>query len=448
MRPGSFLRSERAREYGALAARIGVLIGSRFGGSVLTLLYTLLIARIATPADFGLAMLGLSWALLGSIPLSLNVESGSVKYLVAYARSGEPGKSSGFLRFNLLLLCASAGLVVAGAGLALAAGWIDAGTVGGRVALLAALTAPVEAMARVYGRHATALDQVLRGSLPRMLVRPAFFCLVLGGVWLAGLRIGADTVMGLFLLAALLTTGLQTWLLRRTFGFARQAAPDMSERATWMRTGLMLAPLLLMRENLKNVIVATAGVVLAKPEVGLLALSLSVLSIVIFAVKAVDIAVSPRLSKAIQHDRPRQVRSYLGASAAVKLVGTVLGLAAIAVLGDRVLGAFGAEFTAAHGAVLILFAIPAADAVFGPTDMVLNVTGNRASILAVSVGSFAALVAGTAIGGTLGGLEGAAWGAAIPYALQQLVLCLQCHRQAGIDPSLLGVLALVRDRRG
>ena len=66
---------------GKTLKRVFALVGSRFAGSFLTLLYTMIIARISDPESFGLAMFGLSFALLASIPLSLNVESASIKYL-------------------------------------------------------------------------------------------------------------------------------------------------------------------------------------------------------------------------------------------------------------------------------------------------------------------------------------------------------------------------------
>lgn len=440
----SFLARMVNAEALLLLRRMAVLVGSRFGGALLTLAYTLMIARLASPEAFGLAMLGLSYALLGSIPLSMNIESGSVRYLVAYATEGTPEKASGFLRFNFLVLVGGAGVIAALAALGLGTGFLDFATVEGRVALLAMLTAPVVAATRVYGRHASALDQVLRGSLPRMLIRPTLFCIVLLTVWGAGVPVDADLVMGIFLAAALVTALIQNWLLRATFQDMRNAAPDLTDWASWIKTGLSLAPLLLMRENLKNIIVVSAGFVLGRADVGLLALALSVLSLIIFAVKAVDMVVSPRLSKAVQSDQMRRAQTYLGGAAAVKLFGTCLGLGLVALLGPWLFGFFGSDYQAALGIMMILFAIPIADALFGPTDTVLNITGNRSSILIVSIWSMALLIACTGLGGLWFGLAGAAWGAGLAYAVQQAALCLSAVRQAGINPSLWSLSALLK----
>ena len=266
-------------EFRSLIGRAAVLVGTRFGGSLLTLVYTVLVARIATPEDFGLAMLGLSAALVASIPISLNIEGGSIRYLVAYRQSGASAKARGFLRFNLWVLLGLSGLLVLAAAAAWGAGLLGAATARDRVVLLVALAAPILAVTRVYGRHATALDAVLRGSVPRMLIRPSVFCLVLGVIWASDRTIAADTVMALFLVSAVLTALLQAWLLRGVFTFAPDGRADISDWRAWVGTGLMIAPLLLMRENLKNVIVVAAGLVLTTAEVGHLALALSVLGI-------------------------------------------------------------------------------------------------------------------------------------------------------------------------
>ena len=421
---------------GKILKRVFALVGSRFAGSFLTLLYTLIIAKIATPDVFGLAMLGLSSALLVSIPLSLNVEGGSIKYLVAYLRDGDVDQASGFLRFNRRLLLALSALGLVGLGLVLAIGKIDLTSEVGRVFVVSGLTAPFLAATRVYGRHATALDEVLRGSLPVMWVRPALFCCILGALWVTGQRVSADFITAIFLFTTIMTALLQAWLLRATFAQLRSNTPKQSDWRSWLKTGVMLAPLVVMRENLKNIIIVAAGFVLIKSDIGLLALALSILAIIIFAVKAVDIAISPKLSKQIQAGHRKEATVLIALSGSVKLVGTIVGLGLIGMAGGPLLGLFGDQYLPTQAVVLILFVIPVANAVFGPVDLVLNVTGNRAAILSISVWSIAILALGTMIGGWIGGLTGAALGAVVPYVIGQIGLCVACIRYAQLDPSL------------
>ena len=74
------------------------LVGARVLGNVLTLGYTLILARITTPTEFGLIMSAFAWIMLLSVFLALNLESGSIKYLVQYRETGQSGRAAGFIR--------------------------------------------------------------------------------------------------------------------------------------------------------------------------------------------------------------------------------------------------------------------------------------------------------------------------------------------------------------
>ena len=80
------------------------LVGARVLGNVLTLGYTLILARITTPTEFGLIMTAFAWIMLLSVLLALNLESGSIKYLVQYRETGQPGRAAGFIRLNRMTI--------------------------------------------------------------------------------------------------------------------------------------------------------------------------------------------------------------------------------------------------------------------------------------------------------------------------------------------------------
>jgi O-antigen/teichoic acid export membrane protein len=420
---------------------VASLVSGRAAGNLLTLVYTLLLARIAAPADFGLVMTGFAWAMLASIVLALNVESGAIKYLVRYRQTDQLGPTAGFLRFNLavnLLMTALLALVCAALW---AFGLVEATDPAVQVYALALVAAPVVALTRVYGRHATALDQVLRGALPVMFLRPAVICLGLAAVWLAGASPGPVALMLLMLAAFAVTALVQAFLLRRTFRFARAARPDYGEARLWLATGAAMAPLLLMRDNLKHVVVAAAGLTLAPTEVGHLALAFSIMSLVLFSVKAVDMALSPQLSQALQAGQMLRTRQVLNTAARLKLLVLVLGSIGAALFGRYGLGLFGPAYAEALPPLLLLLLIPAADTMFGAAQIVLNVTGRQSAVFWSAGISAALLVMAVAAGGWLGGAEGAAIGAGISYLVQQMLLWALCRWTAGVETSLASLWA-------
>lgn len=419
----------------ALLGKALSLVGARVAGNVLTLGYTLLLARLVPPAEFGWVMTGFAWTMLLSVGLALNVESGAIRYLVRYRDADRPGAVAGFIRFNLWLVLGATALTALVAAAVWATGLLDAGTTGVQVFALALLAAPVVALTRIYGRHATALGQVLRGGLPVMLVRPAVICALLGAFWLAGAEPGVPLLMILLLAAFVATALVQAALLRHTFAFARRAAPDYSDIRPWLGTGFAMAPLLVLRDNLKHVIVAAAGLTLGAAAVGHVALALSVMTLFYFGMKAVDIALSPALSQALQGARPGRVRHLLGSAAKVKLAGLAVAVAMVALGGRAGIGLFGPGYGDALAPLAVLMLIPATEALFGPAQVVLNVTGRQGAVFRVAGISAIVLVAATAAGGWLAGAEGAAAGAGLSYALQQALLRRTAWRETGVDTS-------------
>lgn len=412
------------------------LVGARIAGNILTLGYTLILARLTTPAEFGIVMVGFAWSMLLSVGLALNVESGSIRYLVQYRESDRLGPMAGFLRFNRLLIIVLSAVAATIAGTLWAASILDAGAQRDQVLAIALLTAPIAALTRVYARHATALGQVLRGGLPIMLVRPGVIFGLLAVVWLSGATPGPVTLMFLLLVAFMITALVQAVLLRETFGLAGRADPEYGDRGKWLVTGAMMAPLLLLRDNLKHVVVASAGLVLSPAEAGYVALAMSVMALVYFAMKAVDISLSPQLSQALQGGSPERVVRLMKSGSTIKLAGLSIGVLAIGTVGAQALGVFGPEYRASYLPLMILMLIPAADAVFGPAQIVLNITGRQSAVFWVAGVSSVVLVVAIVLGGRLAGAEGAAFGAGLAYLVQQALLRRVSLRSAQVETSI------------
>ncbi len=416
------------------------LLGARVAGNLLTLGYTLILSRLATPAEFGLVMSGFSWAMLLSIGFALNVESGSIRFLVKYREDEQTALAAGFVRFNRIIITSISALLAVGLAAVLVTGLADWNSQGVQIFVLACLAAPVVAVTRVYARHATALGQVLRGGVPIMFARPAVIFALVGAVWLLGLEPSAVQLLALILVGFVATALLQYWLLRDTFAFLKGASRDFADSRKWIETGLMMAPLLVIRDNLKHVIVASAGLALAAEDVGLVALALSIMSLLYFAVKAVDISLSPQLSSACQGGNKPRVAQLIKVAAKLKVAVVAMGIIALAGAGGWILGLFGADYIAAWAPLMAVLLIPAADAICGPAQIVLNVSGQQRKIFAVAGLSTAILVGATAVGGWLAGAVGASVGAGLSYMAQQGILCLIANRAVGVQTSILGLV--------
>lgn len=425
--------------------RMMALVGARVGGTLMTLAYTLLLSRVASQQDFGLAMAAMSVSFLVSVPMSMNVEMGSMRYLAKYIADGADNQAAGFIRFARGVVFAMAAVLALGGAVYY---FLQGGGAAGQAGVYAiALTAaPVVAMSRLSARNAVIFDAVLGGTLPRILVRPILFILSIGGAFLMGAQMSAVNIAVLFLVSAVMSNVVQYFMLRRHFRKFLAFKADISEWPQWVKTGVMLSPLLVMNEFMRDVIITSAAVSLAKDQVALLVISISLIGVISFAVTSVDIALTSRIAQALLKSATERSRKLLGMAAGIKCLAVLVVGTAVVLLRDPILALLGEDYVAAGSGLVMLLAMPAATAILGPGDMVLTVLGHRKYVLIASLAGLFGIVSLTVLGGLLGGFQYAAGGAALAFTMQQLILYLFCRTKAGVDPSVFGLLRLLGSR--
>lgn len=424
----------------ALLLRTMAIIAARVGGVALTLLYTALLSRAMPPQALGTAMTALSTALLTSVFVSMNIESGSMRFLVRYLADGDERKAAGFVSF-IWRVIAMAFPVAAVLFLLLRIARPDAPADDGLLIFaLAIAAAPALAVSRVFARHGTALDVVLRSALPRMLVRPILFVLVLSAVLAAGIKISARDVVLVFAGAAGLAAVVQYILLRPSLRFTAHQKPDMTPWRRWLASGAMLSPMLIMNEYRKDIVIASAAITMSAAGVAQLAIAFSLLGLISFSVTAVDMSFSPKIAKALAAPDHHRARRLLAGVAGLKCACLIIGGLTIYALREPILSLFGDHYQAAGGIFLILLAIPGAMAALGPNALILNVLGRHREIMVATGFGIVAIALATALGGLFSGVRAAAGAAAAAFFMQQLVLFALSRKASGIDASLAGAL--------
>ncbi|MCR9127553.1 MAG: hypothetical protein NXH82_15725 [Rhodobacteraceae bacterium] len=430
-------RSPENGPRGRSALRIAALLGARVGGNALTFLYTLVLLRIATPEAAGMVMGGLSAIMLLAFALTLNVEAAAIRFVVGYVRANEKAAVRGFMRINLGILLALGGLALAaGIGLrALGIALPDGPWSGVAVAVL--IGAPLAAYSKILTAQAVALDSVLRGTLPTMLGLPVLLSALLPAwAWL-GLPLTADRLIWVIVTAFAVTAAVQHLLVRGPRRRASAAAgADTTEWWAWVRGGLLLSPNTVLNNALKHLIVAAAGLTLAPAGIAQLTLALSVIGLLHFAMKSVDITYSPAISRSLQARDLTAVRGHLRRAALFKLAGTIMGAALLYLFGGRILALFGAGYSSAFVPMLVLVVLPASDALFGPSGLILNVSGGAAVVAWSACAGVAGIVTGTLTGGMIAGAPGAAVGCGLGYLGFKALQWMLVLRRQGIDTSL------------
>ncbi len=416
-----------------LLGSAGLIVGARVAGSLLTLFYTLLLATVAPAAEVGTAFGALSLGFILSVGASLNVEAGSIRFLPLYIAEGRTGDAAGFV-----LWCRRVVLAVSAVVLVPAALWFAFGAESAAVPYLLSLAAaPVVANARINSRHATALGLVLQGTLPRILVRPLLLSGVFGICALAGVTVGATAIMATFLAASCLAASLQWLLIRHAMAFRKEAVPRFAAAREWSVLGLMLVPMLLLGEYLRDLVILSGSLVLAPPELARLGIALSLIGVLSFGLTAVDMIFSPRVARALVKDQPREAARLLTLCGAGKLAALAVGGPVAWLLIPVALRLMGSAYAGLETTFLALALIPLSMAVFGPATLVLNVLGHRRELFAGALAGGLVLVAACVAGGHFGGLRGVTLGAALATAAVQALFWALCRRRTGVDATVL-----------
>ncbi|MEL7256494.1 MAG: hypothetical protein AAFN80_01455 [Pseudomonadota bacterium] len=439
-------RSDTLRAGGAA----GVMIATRVFGAFGTLAYTVMLARMLSPQEFGLVWTLWSGAFIAAYLSTLNIGATAIREVVRARASGDDDKAAGFVIISRrVLLFACLPVVAAFVTLIWVRNPAMTETYPMAIALAAAMI-PVMGWNATNAAQAVALDQVLRSQVPGMLLRPLVFCLMLGGAWIAGVSLSLESVVGLYLAIVILIAFVQFTLLRRFFDFMATATPDISGWQRWIATGLLLAPNRLLTDRLRDVLLLIAAIPLGAVGVAQMAVALSVVTFLSFAVNAVETSFAPKISRSISHVLSENRRAYEDPSSLhfIAISGTIkLGLMAAGALVlwlfmPSVIGLFGTGYAASETVIWWLFLIPLASAVFGNTALMMQLFDKRRVFFLTSVlGLVALLLVGSLIATSDANvLEVTAAGFALTMVALQALRWALCWITTGMDVSALGAL--------
>ncbi len=439
----------------------GVMIVARVLGALGTLAYTVLLARMLNPQEFGLVWTLWSGVFVAAYLSTLNIGATAIREVVRARTTGDDAKAAGFVVVSRrVLFCMCAPVVIA----YLALIWLRNPEITSSypaAIFLAAAMIPVMGWNATNAAQAVALDQVVRSQVPGMLLRPVVFCLVLGVTWFSGLTLSLAVVVGIYLVITILIAVVQFSLLRRFFDFMDEAEPDVSGWRRWISTGLLLAPNRLLSDRLRDVLLLLAALPLGAVGVAQMAVALSIVTFLNFAVNAVETSFAPKISRAISNclsdgrDTKTDERSlhFIAISGAIKLVLIAGGAVFLWLFMPLVIGLFGPDYTEAATVIWWLFLIPLAGAFFGNTALIMQLFDKRRAFFLTSLGALIALPVTALYGVPLlvaGGMEAlgaTAGGFAITMVGLQALRWAICLRITGMDVSAVGAI-LRWQRRG
>lgn len=425
----------------ALDAALALLI--RVAGAGLIFGLQILLARVMPADGYGGFVILWTWMLaLGSFA-ALGFAESSVRFLPRYHLRGRLAQLHGYWRFGLIVVLGSSGIGAAIAvAIALGIGAVDGV---GLMVLLVALGLPFLAMEYYLEGVARSFGWFRLAAIPVYILRPILIgslCLVLSGsgVVLSLPVIGAVLIGSM----ALVTMGLGLLIggRMRAMGDARHAEPSSRQKRLWLTASL---PLLLLSglEDLTLYADVLLLSLLAEPDmVGIYFAAARALALAGFVAYAMTLVAGRRFALDLAGRSRAQLQDSVLQTTRLTFWATVLAVGATLVAGPWLLAAFGPDFAAGQGVMVVLGLGMVIRSMAGQAGEVLIVAGRQRAGLAIGLGVLAVTVVFCLLLVPVLGIVGAATATAIAMACRTGALIVVLRRTEGLRIASFGIPAL------
>lgn len=421
----------------------------RFGGALTNFLFTLVVVRFLPKEQVGFALVTISMVQIAALFATLNIESGAVRHLLHPLEQGREEEAAGFVRYGMAMIVRMS-LFVLPAFLLWA--WLvhfGSGNIY-RTEIIAiacaALAIPLIALMRLIAQSAHAMSRIVTSMLPQNLIQPMFMVSLTAVAGIVLERLSVGRVLLFYLLAVVFALLLQILLNGGAFGFLK-AKPDMRKAAEWRHTGLYLSITILLLNFFPNVVLVVAALGLDDAALALLAIAFRFGVLLRMGGMAINSAISPSISKAVVAGDVSFARHQLHLAAHLKFWPTLILTLIVWWLAPWLITIpFGTEYADAAWLLRFIAIIPLASAFFGPSIMMLNITGHQKAVFPASALSLALLAVSVPVTSLLWGATGAAIAATVCVVLWEAALYVRVHLQTEYDPSILGATGLWRER--
>lgn len=416
---------------------------SRLGGAIAAFVMAIILARTLSLEDMGFVMRLMSLVILFSVFCTLNMENGSVRHLLQPLERGNVAEAAGFIYFGRRVFIKAAPLVMLAFLVFTTLPEIYADRMNDTriwAFILAALAVPIIGWTRLVGAWGHSLSCVTVGTFFNGFLR-SFLMLVFVLILLrAGWSIHVSGVMAANLGAAIFALVGQQMVLHRSFAFTKDVTPDTTKRKDWVRTGLFLAATIGFLEYFQNIVLAAAAFGMSEADIALLAIALRFVSFLRMGLMAVNTAIDPTISQNVTNDDRGAAQKLLAFSTNLKFWPTLAITALVWWIAPFLVGIFGTEYLPAAWALRLAALLPLFSAIYGPSILILNITGHQGSIFNLSLLATFLLVLSVPIAGSIAGVTGATAAAVATVFIWESALYQVVIRETGLDASIFNVI--------
>lgn len=413
-------------------------------GAGLIFLAEIILARKLGAEGYGLFATVMAWLQVLVIVALLGSNNLLLRFVPIYSGAADWSHLRGLLRHcNRISL--TFGIGIAGAASLLLV------TIGQRIStdtrwsfLIGMAILPVAALSLQRQSILRGMHHIAAALSPELIVRPlVLMSLVAGLTWGLGKSISAPaalTVNGLAVLAAFL---FGNYWLRRAIPANVIASPPSVRTHEWLRIAAPLFLIAGLQLLIVRLDIMLLGVLSGHEQAGHYAAASRIGDLVVFALASANVIVGPLIAGLYARNDIVGMQHMLATLSKGVMLLTVPLVLVIVLFGRSILGFFGEDYLSAYVPLLILVCGQLANALSGPVDFVMAMTGQQVKMLQILV-----LAAGLNLALNLAlipqfGLIGAASATAITTAFWNLYMRYIVRQRLGVDASVLILL----DRR-
>ncbi len=285
------------------------------------------------------------------------------------------------------------------------------------------------------------LHCVGRALSPEYLLRPLLliaFVSVLA--WGIDVSLTAPLALALNGVAILLTFLLGWYWLRRSLPVELKAAARNSRPREWLAVSLPLFVITCMQLLIVRMDIILLGSIEGPGQAGIYAAASRVSDLVVFALAAANAIVAPMISAMHARNDMAGLQKLMTQLAKGVLAFTLPLVLSVVMFGDTILAVFGPDYPAAYTALLILVFGQMVNALSGPVDFMLYMTGHqKQSMFIFALATLLNLLLNLALIPHYG-LQGAAIATATTTVFWNSVMRYYVRKKLGIEASVLVLL--------
>jgi O-antigen/teichoic acid export membrane protein len=413
--------------------------GLKIAGTGLTLVVSILLARLLGTEGFGVYAYAISWSSLLSIPATLGLDKLIIREVAIYRNQSNWGLMRGLLDWsNQLVLLFSINLALIATGVA----WSLNINTNSQMLLafyVALVYLPIGSLRSLRLAAMKGLHQVVLGQVPEVLIAPLLMICFTGcGYLFLGKELNAIWVIAIFVASTTITFFIGARLLQKVLPLALEEAEAEYQTLTWIHSALPLMFLSGMQIINTRTDTLMLGAMKGPEAVGIYIVINRGVQLIVFMQGAVNGILAPTIASLYAEGKIKQLQKIVTKSARVVLLTSLIFASSLTVFGYWFLLLFGLNFTQGQTALTILSIGQLINAASGAVGLLLTMTGHQNyTVLSVGISAILNVLLNVLLIPEWG-VNGAALATASSMIFWNVFSLIWVRTKLGIDSTALG----------